>query len=66
MQINMEDSIQDIIQDLVSTGKYTEKEASEIALQAKVGYANFMEFETARRQQTNEFLQHLMLHPVLR
>ena len=52
--INPHDSINEITRSLIASGRFTEKEASEIAVQAKVGYSNFQGFEESRRHNSNK------------
>lgn len=47
--LDIKDSFKNLKRTLVSSHKFNEKEASEIALQSKVGYSAFRRFEESRR-----------------
>lgn len=51
--INIENPVKDIARTLAVSGKFNEKEASELAIQAKVGYSNFRRFEESRRRKAD-------------
>ena len=56
MLINPNMPYQDIVRLLMVSGKFSELEAQQIALSAKVGYSNFERFEQERKSDVSRII----------
>ena len=54
--INSSDSVNSIIAQLRSTSRFNEAECQQIALQAKIGHANFQRFEESRKAESYKLI----------